>query len=75
MYMYMYMYVYIYIYKDNLMAGLIVAGYDEKRGGQAGPSAANSPATGVCEINTPLRRAFALQSRCRNCSPAPDLAL
>ena len=29
----------------------------------------------VIFIHTPFRRAFARQSRCRNCSPAPDLAL
>ena len=31
--------------------------------------------TGVCETNTPLLRAVALQSRGRNCCPAIDLAL
>ena len=31
--------------------------------------------TGVCEKNTPCRRAFALQLSGRNCSPAPGLVL
>ena len=31
--------------------------------------------TGICEKNTPFRRALALQSSVGNCSPAPDLAL
>ena len=31
--------------------------------------------TGVCEQNTPFKWTSALQSRGRNCSPAPDLAL